>query len=116
MIELPWPPNQLSPNNRAKHLHLTGVRNAYKSACFYAAKAAGDKISGNALLCITFHPPDNRKRDLDNMLSAIKYGLDGVALASGVDDYGWSLSIRRGEKIKGGLVKIETKEADDWSA
>ena len=35
---------------------------------------------------ITFFTPDNRKRDLDNLLAAMKPALDGMARAIGVDD------------------------------
>ena len=37
-------------------------------------------------LKITFFTPDNRKRDLDNLLAAMKPALDGMARAIGVDD------------------------------
>ena len=65
------------------------------------------RVAEGAHLDITFYPPDRRKRDLDNMLSAIKYGLDGIALASGVDDYSWSLTISRGVPMKDGEVHIQ---------
>ena len=58
-------------------------------------------------LRITFHPPDNRRRDLDGMLSAIKSGLDGLSDALGVDDSKWALTIRKGEKRQGGDVMVE---------
>ena len=35
---------------------------------------------------ITFFTPDARKRDLDNLLAAMKPALDGMAQAIGVDD------------------------------
>ena len=37
-------------------------------------------------LKITFYTPDARKRDLDNLLAAMKPALDGMAKAIGVDD------------------------------
>ena len=46
---------------------------------------------------ITFHPPSNRRQDLDNMLASIKSGLDGVADAIGVDDSNWTITIARGD-------------------
>ena len=107
LIRLPWPPKELSANTRKRHLHATDKRAKYKSDCQYATKAVGAKIAADALLRVTFHPPDDRKRDLDNMLSAVKYGLDGVALAAGVDDYGWSFTIDRGPKVKDGCVLIQ---------
>jgi hypothetical protein len=43
------------------------------------------KYTGGGLK-ITFYTPDNRKRDLDNLLAAMKPALDGMAQAIGVDD------------------------------
>lgn len=111
-ITLPWPPASLKPNSRKKHLHSTSDRKKYKAACWALAKAA--KIDPSLThLDITFHPPDNRRRDLDNLLGSVKYGLDGVATAMGVDDYGWSMSIRRAEedpKKLGAVVITFTSE------
>ena len=109
LIRLPWPPKELSANSRKDRRHTTDKRAGYKSDCFYATKAVLAVIAEDAHLDIEFRPPDNRRRDLDNMLSSIKYGLDGMALAAGVDDYGWSMSIRRGDKIKGGCVLVHVK-------
>lgn len=63
---------------------------------------------------IEFCPPDNRARDLDNMLAASKALLDGVADATGIDDSLWSLSIRRGEKRKGGAVIVVISSDSGW--
>ena len=112
VIRLPWPPKQLSPNSRWAHRYTTDARNGYKTACFYAAKESKALIPADAHLDIHFFPPDRRKRDLDNMLSSVKYGLDGVALAAGVDDYGWSLSIRREEPTKNGAVLVYVRAPD----
>lgn len=106
LIRLPWPPKKLSPNNRTAHRYATDARNAYKTAAFYATKEVGAKVPADAHLAIQFYPPDERERDLDNMLASIKSGLDGIAQAAGVDDYGWSLSIQRGHKVKSGAVLV----------
>lgn len=90
---LPWPPKELWANSRKQHRYTTDRRKGYKNACWALAKEA--KFKANHLH-ITFHPPDARRRDLDNMLSAIKYGLDGVALAMGCDDSEWAITIVRG--------------------
>ena len=106
MIRLPWPPTCLSPNARKDRRANTKTRNGYKTAAFYATKEVGAQVAEDAHLAVQFYPPDNRRRDLDNMLATIKAGLDGIALAAGVDDYGWSLSIQRGPKVEGGAVLI----------
>jgi crossover junction endodeoxyribonuclease RusA len=75
-----------------------------------------DWREGSPHLRLTFHPPDKRKRDLDNMLASVKSGLDGVSDAMGVDDSRWSLTLRRGEPTPGGAVVIEVKLAGDAAA
>lgn len=72
-----------------------------------AAKAAKVAVPADARLVVTFYPPDNRRRDTDNMLASIKVGLDGIAAASGVDDRGWTFDLRRGHVVRGGLVTVE---------
>jgi crossover junction endodeoxyribonuclease RusA len=63
-------------------------------------------MSGTLHLTITFHPPDKRKRDIDNMLASIKSGLDGIADAIEVDDYNWVITIQRAEPVSGGAINI----------
>ena len=115
MINLPWPPRSLSPNSRKDRRSATGDRQAYKLVCADAAKKGGyaDLKFMHMHLRITFYPPDNRRRDLDNMLGSIKYGLDAIATVTGVDDYFWELTIRRGPATKGGLVSVEIGPPSD---
>ena len=61
----------------------------------------------------TFHPPDKRRRDIDNCLAMMKNYQDGVYNALGVDDS----SIRRtvlewGEVVKGGKVVLRLEEME----
>lgn len=87
LIRLPWPPKELSANTRTDRRHTTEKRQKYKSDCGMMVRHHRAQIPPDALLSITFHPPDNRRRDLDNMLSSIKYGLDGMALAARPDNW-----------------------------
>lgn len=103
IVFLPWPPSELSPNARC---HWAKKAKAAKSYRVIAAWAAVGEEPGRTV-SITFNPPDNRPRDLDNMLASIKSGLDGIATAIGIDDSQWSLTIRKGEVIQGGLVTVE---------
>lgn len=108
-MNIPWPPSILSPNNRShwakKHKH----KSKYKSDCYYLAKQNTPTLDNNISLAITFHPPDNRKRDMDNMLASIKAGLDGIAQAWGVDDSRFRLTLQIGEVVKNGTIRIETE-------
>jgi crossover junction endodeoxyribonuclease RusA len=97
------------PNSRVDRRASAGTRRKYREAGAWACKAAGFRGVDwqRAHLLITFCPPDRRKRDLDNMLAAIKSGLDGVSDVLGVDDSVWDLTIRRGCVVKAGEVQIE---------
>lgn len=112
-VELPWPPSALSPNaSTGKRIAKNKAAQQYKTACWSLARGKG--LSRNcAHPVVTFHPPDGRRRDVDNMMAAFKSGLDGVALALGIDDRQWTgWTIRKGEKVKGGKVVLELP--DNW--
>lgn len=106
-IKLPWPHKDLSPNARVHHHALARVKAAYKEACMWECKAQRlGPIDADALhISITFCPPDNRRRDLDNMLTSIKAACDAISAVTGVDDSKWSIAIRKGEK--GGYVIVD---------
>ncbi len=54
---------------------------------------------------LTFYAPTRRSYDLDNALSSLKAGVDGLADVLGVDDSKWSLTIRKGGTV-GGYVHV----------
>jgi len=67
-------------------------------------------MNGLVALDIVFHPPDNRKRDLDNLLCSCKNLFDGMAKAIELDDKNFRpITINFGEVIEGGKVKITLK-------
>lgn len=89
ILELPFPRSELMPNraNGRNYRALSGIKKQVKHDAYMLTIAAGLKgIKANNGISIMFHTPDKRKRDLDNMLTAMKNALDGVALALGVDD------------------------------
>ncbi|MFZ9885496.1 MAG: endodeoxyribonuclease RusA [Candidatus Limnocylindrus sp.] len=89
---------------------LYRARKAYKSRCAThcliiprQAFIGADRLSAY----ITFRIPDARRRDMDNMLAAIKAGIDAASDHVGVDDSRWTLTLAIGQPIKGGAVVIE---------
>jgi crossover junction endodeoxyribonuclease RusA len=109
-VVLPWPDPRLSPNAREDRRAISGVRKAQKDTAFWLAKKAGlsfPHLSEGLHVRVTFNPPDRRKRDLDNMLASIKSALDGIALATCVDDSLWGLTLVRGDPVPGGSVTVE---------
>lgn len=107
---LPWPDRSLSPNAR---LHWSKVARAKKSArraAYYTVLEAGiGKIDADRITVrVSLYPPDNRRRDADNAISALKANFDGIADAIGIDDSKWHLEIApRGPIEKNGMVKVE---------
>jgi crossover junction endodeoxyribonuclease RusA len=110
LLELPWPPKELSPNARRRtHWRKAGpIAKRYRADCYYLAKAA--RVRGSTITSVTFFPPDRRKRDDDGMIGAFKAGRDGVADALGCDDHGFRPSYHFGDPVKGGRVTIEIGE------
>ena len=113
-VILPWPPRVLWPNDRADRRRATTPRAKYRRDAWTLCLEAGlANLPHDAMhVAVTFCPPDLRRRDLDNMLAAIKAGLDGISLATSIDDSAWTLSIRRGAPAEGGcvLVRLEAPQ------
>jgi len=89
VVILPWPPKELSPNASLHWSKKTKKKKAYRTTCWALTLEAGLKApegDGKIEMEITFCPPDKRPRDADNMVAAIKSGLDGVADALKVND------------------------------
>lgn len=101
-IVLPWPPSELNPNSWAHWSARSKHGRAYKEKAYITA--LGTQPTSH--LKITFHPPDKRRRDLDNMFSSVKYAVDGIAKAWGVDDNDFEFTIKKSSPVKGGKVVI----------
>lgn len=119
-VTLPWPSPKLNPNT-ARRLHWgkrASLAKRYKRDCGWACVAAGVRPAGfaHAKVAVTFHPPDAQRRDLDNMLAAIKAGLDAVSAALRIDDSLFDLSLSRGAPRPGGAVVLRIVAAEPPSA
>ncbi len=109
-IVLPWPPKELSPNARPHHMAHSRARKRYRQACALTAKAQGaTRIAADSLAVnLTFIPPDRRMRDDQNLIAAMKSGLDGLADVLGVDDSKWYVTHDPySTETIGGMVKVE---------
>jgi len=111
-IRFIWPPRELSPNARVFRLKKAKIAKEYRAYGETAAKESGVKINweGKIYLDITFLPPDNRHRDIDNLLSSCKNLLDGIADGLGVNDRRFRPSLDISDPINGGGVMITFKE------
>jgi crossover junction endodeoxyribonuclease RusA len=116
VVELPWPPKELSPNARHHWATAAKAKKGYRSRCKTLgegqALASVKNSSDRVLVHLTFFPPDKRSRDWDNMIASMKSGLDGLADAMGVDDSRWRLSFDVSDvPEKGGLVLVTVEVA-----
>lgn len=109
IIELPWFSPVLSPNEKSWRKKIPAKKKQRADAYIIAKTTIQNKPRGELLaLKLTYHPPDRRRRDLDNCLAATKGALDGIADALGVDDRNFRpITIDFGEVVKGGKIIIE---------
>ena len=110
-LDLPYPPAILNPNVRSHWAPKAKAKKKYRRDCYYLAKQIlPEFMEGTIYLKITFHPPDKRKRDLDNAIASFKAGQDGLADAWKVDDYRFSVSYAIGDIIKHGGVSVHINQ------
>ncbi len=97
-IDLPWPSKTLHPNARVHWaVRAKAAKKARADAALLARTAEGrDLFIHDGMtripVSLTFHPPDNRHRDQDGMISACKAYLDGIADGLMVNDRLFTLS------------------------
>jgi Holliday junction resolvase RusA-like endonuclease len=106
---LPWPDKALSPNARGHWRKSHKAKQAAKNQAAWTARAAGVTAwtaEGRIPVAITFRPPDNRRRDMDNAIASMKAALDGIATALDADDNRFALSFAWGEARKPGEVLV----------
>lgn len=112
MIELPWPPKQLSPNFRSRsHWPRTNAIKKARQWAYLATHAADldgcDAIADTPIrVVIGCYPPDRRSRDKDNLLASCKAYLDGIAQGIGVNDSAFDPSVVIGEPVKHGKIVV----------
>ena len=118
MIQLRWPPTvnhyyTISKGKRPRKI-LSEAARAYKELCSWGMLEQGTpKLKGPRFsLFIVARPPDNRKRDLDNLLKPIldalvEYG--AITDDSKVDD----LRIVRFNNMKNGGIWVGISEIPD---
>ena len=117
-IELSWPDKRLSPNSRVHRQLVAREKSLQRNVAKLRAWEQGYKklvnVEGSYEIEYIFHPPDRRKRDIDNCLSMMKAAQDGVCDFLEVDDYRIKRTVLEwGEVVKGGKVVLRLEEMDE---
>ena len=114
-IELPWPDARLSPNGRYHWSKVAQAKKAAKRTAHYAVLEAkiGKIETDRVVIRYSFHPPDRRLYDLDNLVARMKAAADGIANALNVNDRIFRPVINPlREVVKGGKVVVELTWTD----
>ena len=104
----------LSPNSRPAHWTvLAGAKRRYRAACHLQAISQGlRRLPGDAMhVRVTFVPPDRRRRDLDNLVAAMKSAMDALADVTGIDDSRWTYTHTIDHDRIGGMVEVSLEAA-----
>lgn len=119
VIDLPWPPKELSPNARVHRMEKARVARQYRQDCAWTTvEAAGGihrcpRLTGSDLeLIAEFRMPDKRWSDADNLLAMIKSGIDGVCDATGINDRAFHRVIVERVAGGGGIVRLTIRESN----
>lgn len=86
-IVLSWPHRDLSSNARKHRLTVSRRAKVYRHEAWALSKKAKLPASpSGAVLTFTYHPPDERRRDAQNMPHMLKSAIDGISDALRCDD------------------------------
>lgn len=114
-IELPYPPSvnrawRMVRVGRSARMVLSREGRAYRrEACARLAALRAPRIDGPLRVVIMLHPPDRRKRDVDNALKALLDALQhGGVIAD--DSQIVDLRVAKGAVAPGGRADIEIRE------
>ncbi len=107
-VAIPWPDKVLNPNNRSHRMVKYKAEKAAREQAYWLTKAAwiAAPAEGEVMVHISFHPPDARKRDTQNMFSMTKAMVDGFADAIERDDADFAFQIRRCRPVRDGKVVL----------
>lgn len=111
LVRLSWPAKPLWQNSRPHWAQKARATSAQRLEAKVLAKMQHiERIGdGQPVLRFEFHPPDNRRRDVQNAPEAVKAAIDGIADALGRDDHKFRCQFPEewSEPVKGGCVLIE---------
>ena len=84
---LPFPESKLNPNKRLHWAEKHKIKSSQHQIGYLEALPHKGKMGGGRIkMELLFVPPDNRPRDMDNLLASCKELIDCIAQGLGVND------------------------------
>jgi crossover junction endodeoxyribonuclease RusA len=117
-LSLSWPAKPLWQNRRY-HWRKVAVstRMARSEARYTTIAARPPKLTAPVRMIVKLYPPDHGRRDLANVIGALKPHIDGIADAIGIDDsqflIRWPEALEAPVKNGKVVFEIETGETND---
>jgi crossover junction endodeoxyribonuclease RusA len=109
-VELGWPPtlnHYYAVRNGRKVKSARGRAYAEHAAFDARMQHDGDPLAVPVSVTVEAAPPDNRRRDLDNLCKPILDAMSGVLW---LDDFQvHELIVRRGAKLNGGAINLTVR-------
>lgn len=105
-VTISWPSPALSPNARGHWSKKSKAAKIYRAEAWGATMSARVKAPATDTIGVhlAFYPPNNIRRDQDNMRASMKSAPDGLADALGVDDSRFDLTYSHHAPVTGGKV------------
>jgi crossover junction endodeoxyribonuclease RusA len=114
ILQLPYPDSILSPNSPKRHWRLKQpAKEAARDEAFLKSSPFRSTFAGirKLKITLTFFPPSNVRRDLDNAFASMKSSIDGMCKGLGIDDSQIrKVTLEWGAVVKGGAVELELKQ------
>jgi len=117
-IKLPHlPPSKAYPNRKTHYLALSSIRNTQRDEmiAYVLEQGRPDTPMKRAHITITWRSSDKRKRDIDNLLAAMKGSIDGLVDAGVIEDdsakeLSYTLYYEWGDSVKESETVLDIKE------
>lgn len=113
LIRMTWPEKALWQNRPSHWAKKAKAVKGYRTEAWAKAlEQSVRQIKSDPVLRFSFHPPDRRRRDLQNMPATQKAAIDGIADALGMDDQHFRIEwpTEWAEPVEGGCVIIEVSQ------
>ena len=110
-LELPYPPsvNHYWRRVGARTLISRGGRAFRQAVCSILAARGVRPLDGPLAVEVTIHPPDKRRRDIDNVQKALLDALEHGG-AYGDDSQIVRLTIEKGDPLDGGKTLVQIRK------